>query len=58
LIQIIIYYFYTFYNFIVINTSWAPHLEMSPNMRFAMAIIALFSASEQSHHALIVSDSE
>jgi len=36
---------------------WAPHLEMSPK-RFTKATIALFSASVQTHCALVVCDSK
>ena len=39
------------------NICRAPHLEMSPKL-FTMATIALFSASEQTHFALVVCHSE
>ena len=48
---------YLVFYFISMNTCWAPHREMSPR-RFTMAAIALFSASEQTHCALIVCDSK
>ena len=43
--------------FTYMNTSWVPHLEMSPKC-FTMTTTALFPASKQTHCALAVCDSE
>ena len=45
------------YYFICLNTCRVPHLEMSP-WRFTMATIVLFPASENTHCALVVCDTE
>ena len=46
-----------FYFIFYMNTRRAAHLEMSPK-RFTMAAVSLFTASEQTHCALVVCDSE
>ena len=43
--------------FIYTYTCWAPYLEVS-SLYFTMAAIALFCASEQTHCAVVVLDSE
>ena len=44
-----------FFFVVFMSTCRAPHLEMSPKS-FTMATVALFSASEQTHCALVVCD--
>ena len=43
--------------FTYMNTSWVPHLEISPKC-FTMTTTALFPASKQTHCALVVCNSE
>ena len=48
------FYFYIFY----MNTCLVPHLEMNPKHFTVATLYMLFSASEQTHWVLVVSNFE